>query len=95
MRQHNAPISGKSTPVSNKQETPESFKMIMADSVEVMEYYYRGKIQELEQSLAQLTILDNAREVASLCKEIIRTKEILQKIIIKKGARCSIQISVK
>lgn len=95
MRQQNSPTSGKSTPVSHKQGNPESLQLIMADSVEVMEYYYRGKIQELEQSLAQLTILENAREVATLCREIIRNKEILRKIIIKKGARCSIQISVK
>lgn len=95
MRQHNAPIAGKSNPVAPKEATPESFQTIMADSVEVMEYYYRGKIQELEQSLAQLTILDNAREVATLCREIIRTKEILQNVFMKKAARCSIQISVK
>jgi hypothetical protein len=67
----------------------------MADSAEVMEYYYRGKIQELEQSLSQLNLLENARQIATLCKEIIRTKEILQKIIIKKAARYSVQTSVK
>ena len=69
--------------------------MIMADSVEVMEYYYRGKIQELEQSLARLNILDNSREIASLCREIVRTKEVLQKIIIKKGGSQSTHPSVK
>jgi len=94
MRQQHSSISN-SNPVSPKEIAPESFQLIMADSVEVMEYYYRGKIQELEQSLSQLNLLENARQIASLCKEIIRTKEILQKIIIKKGARCSIQISVK
>jgi hypothetical protein len=93
-QQHSATVS-KSTPVSSKKGAPESFQTIMADSVEVMEYYYRGKIQELEQSLAQLTILENAREIASLCKEIIRTKEILQKIFIKKGARRTINNSIK
>ena len=83
MRQQHSSIS-KSNSVSPKEIVPESLQMIMADSVEVMEYYYRGKIQELEQSLSQLNLLDNAREIASLCKEIVRTKEILQKIIIKK-----------
>jgi len=83
MRQQHSSIS-KSNSVSPKKIVPESLQMIMADSVEVMEYYYRGKIQELEQSLSQLNLLDNAREISSLCKEIVRTKEILQKIIIKK-----------
>ena len=96
MRQQNATIeSTLLTGVSSHEENTEAFQMIMADSVEVMEYYYRGKIQELEQSLARLTILEDAREVTCLCKDIMRTKEILYKIIRKKGARCSIQISVK
>jgi hypothetical protein len=94
MRQQHSSIS-KSNPVSPKEIVPESFQLIMADSAEVMEYYYRGKIQELEQSLSQLNLLENARQIATLCKEIIRTKEILQKIIIKKAARYSVQTSVK
>jgi len=95
MRQQHSAFVSKSTPVLAKEEAPESFQTIMADSVEVMEYYYRGKIQELEQSMAQLTILDNAKEISSLCKEVVRTKEILQKVFIKKGARCTIQTSIK
>ena len=95
MRQQHSAFVSKSTPVLAKEEAPESFQTIMADSVEVMEYYYRGKIQELEQSMAQLTILDNAKEISSLCMEVVRTKEILQKVFIKKGARCTIQTSIK
>jgi hypothetical protein len=94
MRQQHSSVS-KSNPVSANELALESFQMIMADSEEVMEYYYRGKIQELEQSLAKLNLLENAREITSLCKEIVRNKTILQKIIIKKGARCSTQISIK
>jgi len=94
MRQQHSSIS-KSNSVSPKELTPESFQMIMADSVEVMEYYYRGKIQELDQSLAKLNLLENAREIASLCKEIVRNKAILKKIIIKKGGGCSTQNSIK
>jgi hypothetical protein len=95
MKQQHSAFTSKSTPVLAKKEASESFQTIMADSVEVMEYYYRGKIQELEQSMAQLTILDNAQEISSLCREVVRTKEILQSLFIKKGARCTIQISVK
>lgn len=83
MRQQHS-FNSNSNQVPAKEIARESLQMIMADSVEVMEYYYRGKIQELEQSLAQLNLLENAREIASLCKSIVRTKEILQTIIIKK-----------
>ena len=94
MRQQHSSTS-KFNPVSPNDLVPGSFQMIMADSVEVMEYYYRGKIQEMEQSLAQLNILEHAREIAGLCREIVRTKEVLQKIIIKKGGSQSTHPSVK
>jgi hypothetical protein len=94
MRQQHSSAS-KFTPVSPKELVPGSFQMIMADSVEVMEYYYRGKIQELEQSLAQLNILEHSPEIASLCKEVVRTKEVLHNIIIKKGGSHSTFPSVK
>jgi hypothetical protein len=94
MRQQHSSTS-KFNPVSPKDLVPGSFQMIMADSVEVMEYYYRGKIQELEQSLAQLNILEHAREMAGLCREIVRTKEVLQNIIIKKNGSQSIHPSIK
>jgi hypothetical protein len=94
MRQQHSSIS-KSDTVSSNETAHYSFQAIMADSVEVMEYYYRGKIQELEQFLAQLNIMDNAREIAGLCKEVIRTKEVLQKIMIKKEGRSSINLSIK
>jgi hypothetical protein len=94
MRQQHSSIS-KSDIVTSNETAHHSFQAIMADSVEVMEYYYRGKIQELEQSLAQLNILDNAREIAGLCKEVVRTKEVLQKIMIKKQGGNSINFSIK
>lgn len=95
MRQQQHSSISNSNSVSAKEIASESFKMVMADSMEVMEYYYRGKIQELEQSLAQLNLLDNAREISSLCKNIVRTKEVLQNIIIKKGTQGPIQSSIK
>jgi hypothetical protein len=94
MRQQHSSTSNVN-PVTPKDLVPGSFQMIMADSVEVMEYYYRGIIQEQEQSLAKLNILDHAKEISSLCKDIVRTKEVLQKIIIKKGGSPSIHPSVK
>ena len=94
MRQQHSSIS-KSDPVSPIETAHNIFQPIMADSVEVMDYYYRGKLQELQQSLTQLNLLDNAREIAGLCKEIIRTKEALQKIMIKKEGGNSINFSIK
>jgi hypothetical protein len=94
MRQQHS-STNKFNPVSPTELAPGSFQMVMADSVEVMEYYYRGKIQELEQALAKLNILEHAREIASLCKEVVRTKEVLQKIITKKGGSQFIHPSVK
>jgi hypothetical protein len=83
MRQQHSSIS-KSDTVSSNETAHHSFQPILADSVEVKEFYYKGKIQELEQALTKLNILDNAREIAGLCKDIVRTKEILQLIRTKK-----------
>ena len=83
MRQQHSPIS-KSDSVSPNETAHNLFQPIMADSAEVMEYYYKGKVQVLEQSLAQLNLLDNAREIAGLCKEVVRAREVLQKIMLKK-----------
>jgi hypothetical protein len=91
MRQQHSPSTNKLNPASPMQLAPGPFPMIMADSVEVMEYYYRGKIQELEQALAKLNILEHAR----LFKEIVSTKEVLHKIITKKGGSQSFYPSVK
>jgi hypothetical protein len=94
MKQQRSSIS-KFNPVSPKELVSESYQMILADSVEVMEYYYRGKIQELEQSLSRLNILEHAREISGLCKDIVRAKEVLHKIIIKKGGSGKTHFSIK
>jgi len=94
MRQQHSSIS-KSDSVSPKETAHNLFHPILADSVEVMEFYYKGKIQQLEQSLAQLNLLDNAREIAGLCKEIISTKDVLQKIMTKKEGGGSNNFSIK
>ena len=83
MRQQHSVLFNNTTPRA-QEEMLIAFPEIMADSLEVMEYYYRGKIQVLEQSMADLTLLENAREISLICKEIIRTKEILRKVCLKK-----------
>lgn len=84
MRQQHSALVNNTTPRA-PEEMLIAFPEIMADSLEVMEYYYRGKIQVLEQSMADLTLLDNSREISLICKEIIRTKEILRKVFLKKS----------
>ena len=85
MRQQHSAFFTKTSRL-HKKEDLSSFPVVMADSLEVMEYYYRGKLQEMEQSLSQLNLLENPREISSLCKEVIHTKEILKKIFLKKRA---------
>lgn len=86
MRQQHSAMFNSMNPLPKQEELFISFPEIMADSLEVMEYYYRGKIQVLEQSMAELTLLDNAREISLICKEIIRTKQILKRVFLKKSA---------
>lgn len=85
MRQQHSAFVNQTGHLPKQEELVIAFPEIMADSLEVMEYYYRGKIQVLEQSMDQLTLLDNAREISLICKEIIRTKAILKKVFLKKS----------
>ena len=86
MRQQHSALANQTTAHPKQEEMFIAFPEIMADSLEVMEYYYRGKIQVLEQSMADLTLLDNAREISLICKEIIRTKDVLRRVFLKKRA---------
>jgi hypothetical protein len=78
-------ISIKSSTVLSQEDKFESLvPPVMADSLEVVEYYYREKIQVLETSLKQLTLLDNAREITFLCREINDTKTALNVLLQKR-----------
>lgn len=56
---------------------------LLADSMEVVEDFYREKLQLLEISLEQLNVLENSREIAFLCREITGTKKALQEVFKK------------
>ena len=60
---------------------------VLADSLEVIEEFYREKLQVLEVSLKNLNVLENSREIAFLCREITCTKKALQDIFGKKKYR--------
>ncbi len=79
MRQQYAIVSGRASVITVK-DFRNAFTDIMADSFEVMECYYYGKIQVLEGSLTNLNLLENAKEIEFLCREISRTKDALRKI---------------
>ena len=67
MRQQHSIISGRASVITVK-DFRNSFTDIKADSFEVMECYYHGKIQVLEDSLTNLNLLDNAKEIEFLCR---------------------------
>lgn len=54
------------------------------DSLEVLEVYHQEKIAVLERMLQQLNLLDNAREIAFICKEMMKQKKELQAICLRK-----------
>lgn len=54
------------------------FAPVFADSAEVIVSFYQEKIHLLELSLQRLNLLENAREIAFLCREIAGTKKALQ-----------------
>jgi hypothetical protein len=60
---------------------------VLADSPEVIEQFYREKLQVLEVSLKNLNVLENSREIAFLCREATKTKKALQDIFRKKKYR--------
>lgn len=60
---------------------------VFADSLEVIEQFYREKLQLLDVLLKQLNVLENSREIAFLCCEITKTKKALKDIFTKKKYR--------
>ncbi len=85
MRQELATTTKKS---SIKTGTPSftapAVKPVMADSIEVMEVYYRERIATFKQMLEELNILQDAPEIEFLCREIIEARGILAGIEMKK-----------
>lgn len=72
-------------PIVSRQEPKKTFSPeIFADSLEVMESYCLQKIVLLQSSLEKMTIVDNAREIISVCQQIKKEKSMLLQIIEKK-----------
>ena len=86
MRQQ-SPATSKRSP--GKTVTPAylrtSLKPVMGDSIEVMEVYYRERIQSFNTMLEHLNVLDDAPEIEFLCREIIEGRAMLLKLASKRN----------
>ena len=60
-------------------------KPVMGDSIEVMEVYYRERIQSFILMLEHLNVLEDAPEIEFLCREIIEGRTMLVKLAGKKN----------
>ncbi len=62
-----------------------AFKPLMADSLEVMELYYKERITAFNEMLQYLNILENSSEIDFLCREITAARKALNNIHLKKN----------
>lgn len=84
MRRQHPAIPKKTVPATTMYNTHPIVTPVMGDSLEVMEVYHQEKVQVLERTLRQLNLLDNAREIAFICREVVLVKEALNSIYLKK-----------
>ncbi|GAC1451590.1 MAG: hypothetical protein NVSMB7_14200 [Chitinophagaceae bacterium] len=61
-----------------------SLKPVLGDSIEVMEAYYRERVQSFNSMLEHLNVLEDAPEIEFLCREIIECRTMLVKLAGKK-----------
>jgi hypothetical protein len=61
-----------------------SVKPVLGDSIEVMELYYRERIQSFNTMLEHLNVLEDAPEIEFLCREIIEGRGMLVKLASRK-----------
>jgi hypothetical protein len=85
MRQQPPPATKKH---QAKESIPDYLRMssrpAMGDSVEVMELYYRERIQSFTKMLEHLNVLEDAPEIEFLCREIVECRTMLVKLAAKK-----------
>jgi hypothetical protein len=86
MRQQPTTTSRKS---ATKEATPSYLRTLlkpaMGDSIEVMEVYYRERIESFKTMLEHLNVLEDAPEIEFLCREIIEGRTMLVKLSSKKN----------
>lgn len=85
MRHHSpVPGSGKLSAALSTGQKPIIVSPILGDSLEAIELYHREKAQVLEKSLQQLNLLDNAKEIAFICREVLEIREKISAILKRK-----------
>jgi len=60
-------------------------KPVLGDSIEVMELYYKERIQSFNTMLEHLNVLEDAPEIEFLCREIIEGRAMLVKLATRKN----------
>lgn len=58
-------------------------KLPPPDSPELLKEYYRGQLIQMESELNQLTLLENPREIQSLCCKIIIIKNMMRTAVFR------------
>lgn len=85
MKQQLPPATGRRN--GSKSDTPAYLRMqakpVLGDSIEVMEMYYRERIQSFHMLLEHLNVLEDAPEIEFLCREIIECRSMLVKLAAK------------
>ena len=85
MRHHPpVPGSGKLSSALPAGKKPVIVSPILGDSLEAIELYHREKAQVLEKSLQQLNLLENAKEIAFICREVMVIREKISAILKRK-----------
>lgn len=84
MRRQHTPVAPK-MPALTFHSSASPFLFNPEVSQHVMSSYYLEKIQELNERLRQLNLLEDAREIATVCHEMIRVKKALRKLSTRTG----------
>lgn len=84
MRRQHPPVAPE-MPALTLHSSTSPFLFNPADAWNVMSSYYQEKIQQHNERLQQLNLLEDAREIATVCHEIIRTKKALYKLSVRTG----------
>ncbi|NML19628.1 hypothetical protein HHL16_02025 [Pseudoflavitalea sp. G-6-1-2] len=81
---HHSPVMSSDQRPHRKPAGKQQISPILGDSLEVIEMYHREKAAVLEKSLQQLNLLENAREIAFICREVMIIREKISEILKRK-----------
>ena len=85
MRRVYPAITKKAPTLAVIENSASSVVIKMDNSWEALRGYYLEKVQELNNRLRELNIMENAREISTICHEITQAKKTLYKLNLKTG----------